>query len=110
MVRALPLSHKDIPISSTSLFGGDLGKVVAKSASASHNYKALGDCFVLSGLSRPRSSKGMKWQVSTLLPFHGRSQSGNWQGRSFQTHRGKKRRQVLKIKGADNQTGKPKQR
>ena len=45
---------KDIPITGSNLFGGDLGKAVEKAATASRNYKALGDCFVLSGLARPK--------------------------------------------------------
>ena len=51
---------KDIPTSSTSLFGGEFGKVVVKVASASRNDKMHGDFFVLSGLSRPKPPKGMK--------------------------------------------------
>ena len=36
------------------MFGDYLSKSVAKTAPASHNYKVLLDCFVLSGLPRPK--------------------------------------------------------
>ena len=49
---------KNIPISTSGLFGDDLSKVVAKAASASCNYDALADSFVLSGLPRPRPRDG----------------------------------------------------
>ena len=52
--RLLNTLTKNIPIASSSLFGGDLGKAVVKSATASCNYKTLGDCFDLSDLSRPK--------------------------------------------------------
>ena len=39
--RSLDVLTKDIPITSSSLFGGDPGKAVAKAATASRNYKAL---------------------------------------------------------------------
>ena len=67
--RSLNVLTKDIPITSSSLFGGDLGKAVAKAATASLNYKALGDCFVLSGLFRPRPPRGLKRKVSMSPPF-----------------------------------------
>ena len=47
--HSLDVLTKDIPTSS-SLFWGDLGKAVAKAATASQNYKALGDCFDLDNL------------------------------------------------------------
>ena len=97
---------KYILMSSTSLFVGDLGMAMA--AFASHNYKALGDCFVLAGLSRPKPLRGRKLKASTSQPFCGRSQSGNWQGHSSQAHRGRKRRWTSKGKGADHQVIKPK--
>ena len=58
---------KDIFISSTSPFVGDLGKVVEKATSTSCNYKVLGDCFVLSGFSRPNPPKGRKWKMSRFM-------------------------------------------
>ena len=67
---------KDIPIASTSLFGGDLRKAVAKFTTASHNYKALGDCFVLFGLPRPKPPRGKKQKVSLLLAFCGEHRPG----------------------------------
>ena len=56
--QGLATFTKDIPISSTSLFGGDLSKAVAKAATTFCNYKVHGDHFVLSGLSRPKPPKG----------------------------------------------------
>ena len=50
---SLDVLTKNIPITSSSLFGGVLGMAVVKAATASRNHKALGDCFVLSGLARP---------------------------------------------------------
>ena len=75
--QGLATVNNDIPISNTSLFGGDLSKVVAKAPPASQNYKALVDCFILSGLSWSKHPKRSKQKVSTLPPFCGRSQSGN---------------------------------
>ena len=62
--RSLDVLTKDIPITSSSLFGGDLDKAVAKATTASRNYKALGGCFVLSGLARPKPSRSLKWNAS----------------------------------------------
>ena len=50
----LAMLMKDILISNKGLFGDCLGKAVAKAASTSRDYKALGACFVLSSLSRPK--------------------------------------------------------
>ena len=69
--RSLDVLTKDIPITSFRLFSGDLGKGVVKAATAFRNYKALGDCFVLSGLSRPRLPRSMTWKSSTFPPSCG---------------------------------------
>ena len=58
--HSLDVLTKDIPITSYTIFGGNLGKAVAKVTTASRYYKALGDCFVVSGLSRPRPARGLK--------------------------------------------------
>ena len=67
---------KAIPLTNKSLFGDGLGKVVAQAATASRDYKALGNCFILSGLSRPQPpTSGRKWKVESLpLPFRGTRQ------------------------------------
>ena len=53
-------SHGLHPHSNTDLFGGNLSKAVAMVASVSHNYKALVNSFVLSGLPRSRPPRGGK--------------------------------------------------
>ena len=107
--RSLDVFTKDISIISSNLFGGDLGKAVAKAATASRNYKALGDCFVLSGLSRVRPPRSMKRKASTSPPF--RWYSRHSQGQASQTRRFKKRSRGSRRKGmgTDQQSGKPKQ-
>ena len=57
---SLDVLTKDIPITNSSLFGGDLGKAVAKATTTTKNYKALGHCFILSGLSRPKPPRSRK--------------------------------------------------
>ena len=90
--HSLDALTKDIPITSSSLFRGDLGKAVAKAATASRNYKALGDCFVLSCLSRPRPPRGLKGKASTSPPFHRGNRPWYCQGeapqnQNYQTHK-----------------------
>ena len=62
-----------------------------KAASASHNYKALVDSLVLSGLPRPMAHRGGKKKASCSLPFHGKCQSWNWQSHSSSAARRKRR-------------------
>ena len=66
---------KDIPVASSSLFG--------ESSHCFPNYKALGDCFVLSGFSRPKSPRGKKGKAS-VLPFQGKNRPSYSQGHSSQ--------------------------
>ena len=81
---------KDIPITSSNLFRGDLSKAVLKAATASRNYNALGDCFVLSGLARTKPPRSLKWKASASPLFHGDSRPRYHQGQVPQTKRGKK--------------------
>ena len=63
--QGLAAFTKDIPISSTGLFGCDLSKAEAMEASASYNYKALVDIFMLSDLPSPKPPQGGKWKASS---------------------------------------------
>ena len=109
--RSLEVLTKDIRITSSSPFGGDLSKAVAKSATASGNYKDLGDCFVLSGLSRPKLPRSMKRKASASPPIHVDSRPRHGQGQASQNHRFRKRRRGCRGrgKGVNQQSGKPKQ-
>ena len=109
--RSLDALIKDIPIGSSSLFGGDLGKAVAKAATTSRNYKALGDCFILSSLSRLKPPRCKKRKASMSPPFHGENRRRYSQGHSSQPRRFRKRRLHLrsKGKGTEHQAGKPRQ-
>ena len=104
--HSLDVLSKDIPVTSSSLFGGNLGKAMVKSATA-FRYKALGDCFVLSGLARPKPSRSLKQKASASPPFHGDSRHSK--GQAPQTNRLRKRSQGSRGTGADHQAGKPKQ-
>ena len=109
---SLDVLTKDIPITSSSLFGGDLGKAVEKATTTSRNYKALGDCFILSELSRPKLPRSRKQKGNTSLPFRGDNRSRYDQGQASQNHnRFRKRMRSSKGRGtgADQQSGKPKQ-
>ena len=64
--RSLDVLTKDIPITSSSLFGAYLGKALVKATTASRNYKALGDCFVLSGLARPKPPRSLNRKAYCL--------------------------------------------
>ena len=56
--RALPLSPRTSPFPAPACLGVTSARcMVAKATSASHNYKVLGDCFVQSGLSRPKPQR-----------------------------------------------------
>ena len=81
---SLDVLTKDIPITSSTLFGGDLGKVVVKAATTSRNYKALGDCFILLGLSRHRPPRSRNRKASASPPFSGDSRSRYGQGQCYQ--------------------------
>ena len=106
--QGLATFTKDNPINNKSLFEDCLGTAVVKAASTFSDFKALWDCFVLSGLSRSEPPKSRKQKASTSLPFHGRSQSGNWQGRSSHSIRSRsKRKRKSKGKGINSQVGKP---
>ena len=59
----------DIPVSSTTLFGGELSKVVVKATSTSSNYKVLADSFVLSGFTRTKPPKGGKQKQARRHPL-----------------------------------------
>ena len=109
--RSLDALTKDIPITSSNLFTGDLGKAVAKAATASRNYEALGDCFVLSSLTRPKPPRSMKRKASASPPFRGDIRPRHSQGHALQTHRFRKRSHGSRRQGtgADQQSGKPKQ-
>ena len=80
--RSLYALTKDIPNSSSSLFEGDLGKAVAKAANTSKNYKALGDCFILSGLARLKPPRTLKQKASASPPFHGDNRPRYHQGQT----------------------------
>ena len=86
---SLDVLTKDIPITISSLFRGNLGKAVAKDATASRNYKAPGDCFILSGLARPKPPRSLKWKASASPPFCGDSRPRHSQ--APQTNRFRKR-------------------
>ena len=110
--RSLDVLTKDIPITSSSLFGGNLGKAVVKAATASRNNKALGNCFVLSGLSRPKPPSSRKRKASASQPFYGDSRTRHGQGQSSPNHNTFRKRMHGsrgRGKGADQQSGKPKQ-
>ena len=65
----LALYTNSIPLSSKSLFGNALGKMLAQAGTTSRDYKALGDCYVISGMSRPKPpSKSRKWKTDTSPP------------------------------------------
>ena len=105
--QGLAALMKDIPISTTGLFGCDLRKVVVKAVSASRNYNSLADRIILSGFPRP--PRGGKRKASSSPPFRGKGQSRNWQSHSLSSTRSRTRRRLLKGKGAGHQTGKAKQ-
>ena len=109
---SLGVLTKDIPITSSNLFGGDLGKTVVKAATASRNYKTLGDCFVLLDLSWPKPPSSRKQKASASPAFHGDSWSRHGQGQSSPNHSRFRKRMCCsrgRGKGADQQSGKPKQ-
>ena len=107
MAGALQCSQRTSPLT-TSFFIDYLGNAVDKAASAFRDYKVLGNCFVLSGLSRPKPPMGRKWKASTLPSLCGKSQSGNWQRRSS-CSRNRSRRPKPQGKGNGSQADKPKQ-
>ena len=109
-VRTVAHGHNLDVLTKDSLFLGNLGKAVAKAATASRNYKALGDCFVLSGLSRPKPSRSLKRKASTSpLPFRGNNRSRYHQGQTSPTHQPRKRKRGARGTGNGQQSGKQKQ-
>ena len=79
--QGLAAFTKDIPISTFGLFMVDLSKAVANVASASCNYQALADSFMLSVCQGLRRS---------LPPFHDKGQSQNGQSHSSSSTRRKR--------------------